>query len=30
LSSAEMNVANIQQIFLPMLQGAAQEVRALL
>jgi len=30
LSSAEMNAANIQQLFLPLLQGAAQELRALL
>lgn len=30
LSSAEMNAAKVQQRFLPLLQGAAQEVRALL
>jgi IclR family transcriptional regulator, pca regulon regulatory protein len=30
LSSAEMNAAKIQQRFLHLLQGAAQEVRALL
>jgi hypothetical protein len=30
LSAAEMKASQIQQNFLPLLQGAAQELRALL